>query len=67
MSDEDRTVVLNESLAKRFRELAEAQGVEMSELVNFMLSRALDWQGSRPAIAEERGQRAGARADPRLD
>jgi alpha-L-fucosidase len=67
MTDEDRTVVLSESLAKRFRELAEAQGVEMSELVNFTLSRALDWRGSRPAIAEERGQRAGARVDPRLD
>jgi len=67
MSDEDRTVVLNESLAKRFRELAKVQGVEMSELVNFMLSRALDWQGSRPAIAEERGQRSDARSDPRLD
>jgi alpha-L-fucosidase len=67
MGAKDRTITLNETLAKRFRELAEAQGVEMSDLVNFVLARALEWANARPAIAEERGQRAGGRADPRLD
>jgi alpha-L-fucosidase len=58
---------LTEPLAKHFRELAEAQGVEMSDLVNFYLSRALEQGRAQPAIAEDRGQREGARADPRLD
>ena len=62
-----RTVTLTEALAKRYRELAEAQGVEMSDLVNFYLARALEWPRSRPAIVEGRGQREGSRADPRLD
>ena len=67
MDKEDRTVTLSEPLAERFREMAKLQGVEMSDLVNFVLGRALEWQNARPAIAEERGQRAGARSDPRLD
>jgi alpha-L-fucosidase len=67
MTEKDRTIVLDEALAARFREMAQAQGVEMSDLVNFVLGRALEWGRSRPAIADERGQREDARADPRLD
>ena len=67
MTEKDRTIILDEALAKRFREMAQAQGVEMSDLVNFVLGRALEWGRSRPAIDEERGQREEARADPRLD
>jgi alpha-L-fucosidase len=67
MSKEDRTITLSEPLAKHFSELAKAQGVEMSDLVNFVLGRALQANESRPAIAEDRGQREAARTDPRLD
>jgi alpha-L-fucosidase len=67
MSEEERSVTLSESLYERMNAAAKAQGVELSDLVNFTLSRALEWFRSRPAIAEERGQREGARADPRLD
>ena len=67
MGAKDRTITLTEPLAEHFRELAQAQGVEMSDLVNFTLGRALEWARLRPAIAEERGQREGAQADPRLD
>ena len=63
----DRTITLTEALAKRFREEARKQGVEMEDLVNFTLSRALEWNAQRPAIDPARGQRADARDDPRLD
>jgi alpha-L-fucosidase len=67
MGKKDRTITLTKPLAKHFRKMAKAQGVEMSDLVNFVLARALEWGRSRPAIAEDRGQRENARADPRLD
>jgi alpha-L-fucosidase len=46
--------------------MAKREGVELSDLVSFMLTRTLESAGSRPAIAEDRGQRAGATGDPRL-
>ena len=63
----DKTVTLTDSLAERLWTMAKAQGVELSDLVCFMLNRALDWMESRPAIVEERGQRKDARSDPRLN
>ena len=67
MSKIERTITLTEQLAERFAEMAETQGVEMSDLVNFTLERVLEWNRSRPAIADDRGQRQEARVDPRLD
>jgi alpha-L-fucosidase len=64
---DDRTITLTEPLAKWFREMAQAQGVEMEDLVNFTLTRALEGAFNRPAIEPARGQREGARKDPRLD
>jgi alpha-L-fucosidase len=63
----DRTITLTEELARRFSEMAETQGVAMEDLVNFYLTRMLESMGSRPAIDPARGQREGARDDPRLD
>jgi alpha-L-fucosidase len=67
MTDAKRTVTLTEELAARFGEEAKRQGVEMEDLVNFTLSRMLEWNARRPAIDPARGQRPEARDDPRLD
>lgn len=67
MKREERTITLNETLAGRFADMARVQGIEVSDLVNFYLERMLEAEQTRPAIAEDRGQRQDARSDPRLD
>ena len=61
------TVTLTGPLAERLNAMAKAQGVELSDLVSFTLTRALEWAEARPALDKTRGQRKGAQQDPRLD
>ena len=62
-----KTVELTDALAKRLEAMAETEGVQVSDLACFILDWALEYREQRPAMAEERGQRPGARQDPRLD
>ncbi|HHE72070.1 MAG TPA: alpha-L-fucosidase [Chloroflexi bacterium] len=63
----DRTVELSESLSRRLDKVAKAYGATRAEAVEYLVRWALDRIESRPAIADERAQRADARNDPRLD
>ncbi len=63
----DRTVELSESLSRRLDKIAKAYGATRAEAVEYLVRWALDRIESRPAIADERAQRADARDDPRLD
>ena len=67
MKPEDRTIILSEGLATRIASFAKELGASLSETVEFVLDRALEQKDSRPAIVQARGQRDGARQDPRLD
>lgn len=67
MKPEDRTIILSEGLATQIVSLAKELGASLSDAVEFVLVRALEQMDSRPAIVGARGQREGARQDPRLD
>ena len=67
MDPSDRTVELSESLSRRLDKVAKAYGATRAEAVEYLVRWALDRIESRPAIADERAQRADARNDPRLD
>ena len=64
---EEITVQLPDRLAKRLRKMAAEYNVDTSLVAGQMLTRALQDLSNRPAIVHERGQRAGANQDPRLD
>jgi alpha-L-fucosidase len=63
----DRTVQLSEPLAERLDKIAKSYGATRSETAEYLVRWALDRRGPRSAIAETRGQRRGARDDPRLN
>ena len=62
-----RSIELSEELAERLTKIARTYGSSTSEAAEYLVRWALDRMESRPAIAPERGQRASAKNDPRLD
>ena len=62
-----RSIELSEELAERLAKAARTYGASTSEAAEYLVRWALDRMESRPAIAEDRGQRASAKSDPRLD
>jgi len=62
-----RSIELSEELAERLTKAARTYGASPSEAAEYLVRWALDRMESRPAIAEDRGQRASAKNDPRLD
>ncbi|MCJ7737702.1 MAG: alpha-L-fucosidase, partial [Anaerolineae bacterium] len=62
-----RSIELSEELAERLSKVARTHGSSTSEAAEYLVRWALDRMESRPAIAEDRGQRASAKNDPRLD
>ena len=62
-----RSVELSAELAERLTKIARTYGANTSEAAEYLVRWALDRIESRPAIAADRGQRAGAKNDPRLD
>lgn len=62
----ERTIELPEWLAERLSGIAERQGATVADVAEHLLRQALAQSEARPAIVEARGQRAGARDDPRL-
>ena len=62
-----RSIELSEELAERLSKIARTYGSSPSEAAEYLVRWALDRMESRPAIAEDRGQRASAKNDPRLD
>jgi len=67
MATEERPVNLTGELAGEVRAFANDHGAGESEALSFLVNRSLRQMGQRPAIRETRGQREGARQDPRLD
>ena len=47
--------------------MAQEYGVDVSLVAGQLITRSLQEMAERPAVVQERGQRAGARDDPRLD
>jgi len=62
-----RSIELSEELAERLTKTARTYGASTSEAAEYLVRWALDRMEARPAIAEDRGQRASAKNDPRLD
>ena len=67
MATEEGPIRLTEALSKRVDALAKSYGVGASDVVCYLLRRVFDQMDTRPAIELSRGQRQGARQDPRLD
>ena len=55
-----RSIELSEELAERLSKIARTYGSSPSEAAEYLVRWALDRMESRPAIAEDRGQRASA-------
>ena len=64
---EDLTVAIPERLAEALREMATEQNATVSDIATILLRRGYDFAVNRPTIEADRGQRPGARTDPRLD
>lgn len=61
------TITLPDGIARRLEAHAREHNLSVSDAVSLVLSNAFGSFGTRPAIDAARGQRAGARRDPRLD
>ena len=64
---EEVTFAIPERLAEAMREMATEQNMSVSEIATLLLRRGYDFAAKRPTIEADRGQRPGARTDPRLD
>jgi alpha-L-fucosidase len=64
---QERTLRLSDRVTQQLEELADEYDANISEVANFLLRRALDPIQRQQAIVPDRGQRASAYGDPRLD
>lgn len=64
---QDLNVRIPDGIFRRLEEHAKNHNTTPSEAITLLLSHALGSFGQRPAIDPSRGQREGARTDPRLD
>ncbi|MEZ4610402.1 MAG: alpha-L-fucosidase [Caldilineaceae bacterium] len=64
---QERTLHLSDRVAHYLDQRAEDEDTTPSEIANYLISRAMQQSSWQPAIVRDRGQRAGAQNDPRLD
>ena len=64
---QERTLRLTDRVAHYLDQLAADDDTTPSEIANYLISRAMQQSSWQPAIVRDRGQRAGAQNDPRLD
>ena len=64
---QERNLRLTDRVAEHLDRLATEQNTTPSEIANFLIGAAIQQPSWQPAIVRDRGQRAGAESDPRLD